>query len=67
MLPAKLRSIWPSCLRGEDFFNINQSEKKKILAAMFVGRMEPNGPLYKVSPFRSVPPTNMVTKGNSCF
>jgi hypothetical protein len=42
MLPAKLRSIWPSCLRGEDFFNINQSEKKKILAAMFVGRMEPN-------------------------
>jgi hypothetical protein len=23
--------------------------------------------LYKVSPFRSVPPTNMATKGNSCF
>ena len=29
MLPAKLGSIWPSCLRGEDFFNISQSEKKK--------------------------------------
>ena len=23
--------------------------------------------LYKVSPFRSIPPTNMATKGNSCF
>ena len=23
--------------------------------------------LYKVSPFRSVPPTNMAAKGNSCF
>ena len=22
---------------------------------------------YKVSPFRSVPPTNMAAKGNSCF
>jgi hypothetical protein len=42
MLPAKFGSIWPSCFRGEDFFNINQSEKKLILAAMFVGRMEPN-------------------------
>jgi hypothetical protein len=23
--------------------------------------------LYKVSPFCSIPPTNMATKGNSCF
>ena len=25
---AKLGSIWPSCFRGEDFFNISQSEKR---------------------------------------
>ena len=25
---AKFGSIWPSCFRGEDFFNISQSEKK---------------------------------------
>jgi hypothetical protein len=24
---AKFGSIWPSCFRGEDFFNISQSEK----------------------------------------
>jgi hypothetical protein len=30
MLPAKLGSIWPSCFRGEDFFNISQSEKRII-------------------------------------
>jgi hypothetical protein len=43
MLPAKFGSIWPSCFRGEDFFNISQSKKKElILVAMFVGQMEPN-------------------------
>ena len=42
MLPAKFGSIWPSCFRGEDFFNISQSKKELILVAMFVGRMEPN-------------------------
>ena len=25
---AKFGSIWPSCFRGEDFFNIIQSEKR---------------------------------------
>jgi hypothetical protein len=25
---AKFGSIWPSCFRGEDFFNISQSEKR---------------------------------------
>ena len=25
---AKFASIWPSCFRGEDFFNISQSEKR---------------------------------------
>jgi hypothetical protein len=42
MLPAKFGSIWPKCFRGEDFFNISQSEKRINLVAMFVGRMEPN-------------------------
>jgi hypothetical protein len=28
MLPAKFGSIWPRCIRGEDFFNISQSEKR---------------------------------------
>jgi len=43
MLPAKFGSIWPSSFRGEDFFNISQSEKKELLlVAMFVGRMKPN-------------------------
>jgi hypothetical protein len=27
MLPAKFGSIWQSCFRGDDFFNISQSEK----------------------------------------
>jgi hypothetical protein len=43
MLPAKFGSIWPSCFRGEDFFKHLPIRKKElILAAMFVGQMEPN-------------------------
>jgi len=43
MLPAKFGLIWPRSFREEDFFNISQSEKKEsLLAATFVGRMEPN-------------------------
>jgi hypothetical protein len=42
MLPAKFGSIWPSCFRGEDFFNISQSEKRINLGGQVVGRMEPN-------------------------
>jgi hypothetical protein len=33
MLPAKFGSIWPSCFRGEDFFNISQSETRIALMA----------------------------------
>jgi hypothetical protein len=40
---AKFGSIWPICFRGEDFFNISQSEKELFLAAMFIGQMERNG------------------------
>jgi hypothetical protein len=42
MLPSKFGSIWPSCFRGEDFFTLANQKKELILAAMFVGRMEPN-------------------------
>jgi hypothetical protein len=28
MLPTKFRSIWPSDFRGDDFLEIDQSEKK---------------------------------------
>ena len=31
MLPAKVGSIWPSSFRGEDFFNISQSETRIAL------------------------------------
>jgi hypothetical protein len=37
MLPAKFGSILPSSFRGEDFFNISQSEQRIAL-----GRMEQN-------------------------
>ena len=42
MLPAKFGSIWPSSFRGEDFFNISQSETRIALGAIFVGRMGRN-------------------------
>jgi hypothetical protein len=33
MLPAKFGSIWPSSLRGEDFFNISQSKTRIALGS----------------------------------
>jgi hypothetical protein len=36
MFPAKFGSIWPSCFRGEDFFNISQSEKRKDTFSLFM-------------------------------
>jgi hypothetical protein len=33
MLPAKFGSIWPSSFRGEDLFNISQSEKRIALGS----------------------------------
>jgi len=37
MLPAKFGSIWPSSFRGEDFFNISQSETIGLLALEYGG------------------------------
>jgi hypothetical protein len=36
MLPTKFLFIWPSGFRGEDFLEINQSEKELPVAAMFI-------------------------------
>jgi hypothetical protein len=33
MLPDKFGSIWPSSFRGEDFFNISQSETRIALGS----------------------------------
>jgi hypothetical protein len=36
MLPTKFRFIWLSDVRGEDFLEINQSETRIVVVAMFV-------------------------------
>jgi hypothetical protein len=41
---AKFGSIWPSCFRGEDFFNISQSEKIIILGSHVY---RPNGTKWR--------------------
>jgi hypothetical protein len=33
MLPAKLSLIWPKSFRGEDLFNVNQSETRIALGS----------------------------------
>jgi hypothetical protein len=42
MLPTKFRFIWQSGFRGEDFLEINQSEKELPLAVMFFNGSELN-------------------------
>jgi hypothetical protein len=42
MLPTKFRFIWPSDFRGDDFLEINQSETRIAVVAMFVNRLELN-------------------------
>ena len=41
---AKFGSIWPGCFRGEDFFNISQSEKRIILGGHVY---RPNGTKWR--------------------
>ena len=41
---AKFGSIWPSCFRGEDFFNISQSEKRINLGGHVC---KPNGTKWR--------------------
>ena len=40
MFPAKFVLILPSSFRGEDLFNISQSETRMLLAAIFVWQTE---------------------------
>jgi hypothetical protein len=42
MLPTKFRFIWQSGFRGEDFLEINQSETRMSVVAMFVNGSELN-------------------------
>jgi hypothetical protein len=43
MLPAKFGSIWPSSFRGEDFFNISQSETRIALGGHICTNMAAKG------------------------
>jgi hypothetical protein len=47
MLPAKCGSIWLSSFRGEDFFNISQSETRIALGGHICWRMERNEEIYR--------------------
>jgi hypothetical protein len=40
MLPAKFGLVWPRSFRGENLFNISQSEKRIALGVIFVGQVE---------------------------
>jgi hypothetical protein len=42
MLPTKFRFIWQSSFRGEDILEINQSETRLSVVAMFVNGSELN-------------------------
>jgi hypothetical protein len=42
MLPTKFRFIWPSAFRGDDFLEINQSEKTKSSPLKVLGQMNQN-------------------------
>ena len=42
MLPVKFGCIWPCGFRGEDFWNISQSEQESSMAAMFFVRSGQN-------------------------
>jgi hypothetical protein len=57
MLPTKLRLIWQSGFRGEDFLEINQSETRIVCG----------GHVLKYCSFRFDQLTNMAATGNSCF
>jgi hypothetical protein len=43
MLPTKVRFIWPSNFRGEDFFKSANQKQELPMAAMFVNGSGQNG------------------------
>jgi hypothetical protein len=62
MLPAKFGSIWPSSFRGEDFFNISQSETRIALGSHICWR---NG--TKVNNIRNLTWVKMISTGRSNY
>ena len=47
MLPAKFGSIWPNSFRGEDFFNISQSETRIALGGHLLAEWDEMNKLYR--------------------
>jgi hypothetical protein len=47
MLPTKFRSIWPSCVRVEDFLEIYQSEKRIVWRPCLLTDWDKMSNLYK--------------------
>jgi hypothetical protein len=48
MLPAKFGFIWPSSFRGEDFFNISQSETRIALGGHICWRLPFFRQIFKI-------------------
>jgi hypothetical protein len=46
MLPAKFGSIWQSNFRGEDFFNISQSETRIALGGHICWHLKYGNPSF---------------------
>ena len=47
MLPTKFQSIWPSCVREEDFQKLTNQKKELSVVAMFVNRLGQIENIYK--------------------
>ena len=47
MLHTKCQFIWPSGFRGEDFLEINQSETRLLVAAMYANDRDEMSNLYR--------------------
>ena len=47
MLPTKFRFIWQNGYRGEDYLEINQSETRLLVAAMYANDRDEMSNLYR--------------------